>query len=92
MMATKTVKVKSGRKDNRVALWEQHKAHPKGEVFIAGETAVEAALTAAVSRGLNNGTLVEVGGSRAAPTKKGEEQGNQSTPPENKTPPDDKKE
>jgi hypothetical protein len=91
-MATKTVTVKSGRQDNRVALWEQHKAHPNGEVFIAGETPVKAALTAAVSRGLNSGTLVEAGGTRAAPTKKGEEQREQSTPPDDETPPDDKKE
>jgi hypothetical protein len=59
--------VKSGLKDNRVALWERHNAHPGGEVFVAGKDAqpVEVALTAQVERLLGIRHLVEV----SAPSK-----------------------
>jgi hypothetical protein len=59
------MKVRSGLADNRVALWERHPAHPGGEVFIAGERAVDVAGTAAVQRALKDGRLVEVAPSQS---------------------------
>lgn len=45
-----------------VALWEVHPAHPGGEVFIASEKPVEAALTPAVKARLKDGRLLAVDG------------------------------
>lgn len=50
--------VKPGRDDGRVALFEQHKDHPGGEVFVAGPP-VQVARTLLVERKLTNGDLVE---------------------------------
>lgn len=59
-MAKKFINVKSGRNDNRVALWERHPDHPEGEVWVAGDTVVRVAQTSAVLKGLKDGDLVEV--------------------------------
>lgn len=53
-----TIRVRSGRQDNRVALWEQHPDHPGGEVFVAGSRVVEVAQTARVLALLRVGVLV----------------------------------
>lgn len=58
-MANKTIKVKSGLKDNRIALWERHPAHPGGEVSIHGDKVVEVAETSRVKSALKDGRLVE---------------------------------
>jgi hypothetical protein len=50
--------VKPGRGDGRVALFEQHKAHPGGEVFVAGPP-VQVAVTPMVERKLKSGDLVK---------------------------------
>lgn len=59
-MAIKMLFVKSGREDNRVALWERDPRHPDGEVFITGDQPVKVARTSAVAARLNSGSLVEV--------------------------------
>ena len=51
--------VKPGNDDGRVALFETHKDHPDGEVFVAGPP-VAVALTPLVERKLKSGELVEV--------------------------------
>lgn len=66
-MATKFVTVKSGRKDNRTALWETSPDHPDGEIFVAGDTPVKAARTRRVEAALKAGVLVEAG-DKDAPT------------------------
>lgn len=58
-MAIKLIHVKSGRDDNRVALWEKHPDHPNGEAWVAGEGVVQVARTAKVLSGLKEGDLVE---------------------------------
>ena len=74
-----TITVKSGRKDNRVAHFEQDAAHPNGEVFITRASgAVKVAPTAAVKRKLKDGELVEV--TQIAPA------GKKQTPPTQTTP------
>lgn len=61
-MTTKaaTIKVTSARSDGRVALWEKHPDHPTGEIFIAGDTVVEAAETARVLRAIADGDVQRV--------------------------------
>lgn len=54
------VTVKSGRRDNTVALWEVHPEHPDGEIFIAGDAEVQSARTRRVDAALKAGILVEV--------------------------------
>ena len=44
----------------RVALWEKHADHPDSEVYVAGEDAVQVALTPMVQRKLDQGVLVRV--------------------------------
>lgn len=57
----KTIRVKGAANDRRVILWERHPAHPRGEIFIAGDGhAHTAAETAAVKRLLGEGRLVPV--------------------------------
>lgn len=56
--------VKSGLKENRVALHERHPDHPAGqdgshEVFVYGDQPVRVARTGAVSKRLADGALVE---------------------------------
>lgn len=61
------ITVQSGRKDNRVALFEQDAAHPNGEVFITRSSgSVKVAQTTAVKRKLKDGELVEVGKAAAS--------------------------
>ena len=52
------IRVRSGRKDQCCALWEIDKDHPNGEVFVGPDRTVEVARTAAVEKGLREGTLV----------------------------------
>lgn len=59
MADVKLIRVRSGREDNRVALWDVDAAHPTGEIFVAGDRVVEAALTPAVERALASGELLE---------------------------------
>lgn len=55
----KLIRVRSGRDDNRVAIWDVDPLHPTGEIFVAGDRVVEAALTPAVERALASGELLE---------------------------------
>lgn len=75
-----TIWVKSGLKDNKVALWEVDEAHPGGEVYIADSSpeakAIEVAKTSQVMKFLGEGRLVEAnkGGAQIAADKgKGKE-------------------
>jgi hypothetical protein len=77
-MATKFINVKSGRNDNRVALWEKHPNHPDGEAWVAGDTVVRVAQTSAVLKGLKDGDLVEAD---EAPAKKKTAAAETPTPP-----------
>lgn len=52
--------VKSTLPVGKVALWEVHKDHPDGEVFIADQEPVEVAPTEQVHKRLAKGWLVEV--------------------------------
>ena len=77
------IKVKSARKDGKVALWEVHPDHPGGEVFVVTsaptadvpepkEKVVEVAETPKVLNALKEGQIVKVGNGVAAtkaPTK-----------------------
>lgn len=59
------IKVKSALKQEpdgggRVALWERNPAHPGGEVFVASDTPVEAALTLEVVKAIQDGKLTIV--------------------------------
>jgi hypothetical protein len=55
------IKVKSGLADrSRIALYEQHPDHPRGEVLVKGEGEFEVARTRAVLMALGEGRLVEV--------------------------------
>jgi len=60
---TNLIKVKSTLKQqpdggHPVALYERDPAHPGGEVFVAGDTPVEAAITVGVVRAIQDGKLV----------------------------------
>jgi hypothetical protein len=79
------ISVKSGRDDDRVALFEQAAAHPNGEAFVArGSGAVKVARTALVLRKLKDGELVEVG--KAAPSKAAAKPSETPTPPSSAKP------
>ncbi len=69
-MSKDTIFVKSGLNNNDVALWEKHPDHPGQEIFVAGETEVEAAKTPRVMRASADGKLVEVEKKAAASTSK----------------------
>lgn len=57
------VKVKKVNNDNRVALWEKHAAHPRGEVFIAApDMEFVVAETQEVSERTSSPRLLEVVG------------------------------
>jgi hypothetical protein len=66
------IKVKSNLEDkSKVALWERHKDHPNGEIFIADDKEHQVAETPAVKLALKEEKLVKVGGEfAAAPVKK----------------------
>lgn len=44
----------------RVGFFEQHKAHPNGEAYVAGEQPVKIARTANAIQALKKGTIIEV--------------------------------
>lgn len=54
----------------RVALWERHREHPGGEVFLAGPGEFEVASTPAVESRLRDGFLVLVEPAIAPPPEK----------------------
>lgn len=60
----KIIKVKSGRDDNRVVLWEKHPNHPGKEVYVADGSGnakpVSVAETPKVLQALAQGKLVKV--------------------------------
>jgi hypothetical protein len=43
-----------------IALWDKNKAHPNGEVFVAGPAIVEVAMTLAVFKAIKDGKIVVV--------------------------------
>ena len=53
------IKVKAA-KPGEVALWELHKDHPGGEVYVASDTPVEVAETPEVMRRLGAGILIKL--------------------------------
>jgi len=61
------VTVRSATGDDRVVLWERDPRHPDGEVFVAGDTPVQAGLTQAVTNRIRDGLLdvVETGQAQA---------------------------
>jgi hypothetical protein len=62
MAEAKLIKVKSNLEDkSRVAFFEQHPAHPGGEVYITGEAEFEVARTRQVLWAIGAGHIVEVG-------------------------------
>lgn len=65
------ITVKSLLPDNRVALHEVDPAHPDGEIFVYGDTPVQAARTAAVEEHLARKEVAEVAATPTA-TKAGE--------------------
>lgn len=50
-----TVQANAG---DRVALWERHPDHPKGEIFLAGDTVATVAETPAVRNAIGAGRLL----------------------------------
>lgn len=54
----------------RVVLWERHRDHPGGEVFLAGPGEFEVASTPAVESRLRDGVLVLVEPAIAPPSEK----------------------
>lgn len=66
-----TIFVKAAKNDNRVAVWDQDKAHPNGEIFITGDGQThEVARTAKVERALGSGKLVVVPAPKEVEVKK----------------------
>lgn len=65
---SKYIWVISGRKDDRVALYEKNAAHPvppggtpdEGEAYVAGSRPVEVGVTPLVAEKIRNGQLIEV--------------------------------
>ena len=66
------MRVKSGVAPQTVALWERDPRHPTGEVFIAGEGAVDVHLTPTVQHCLKTGVLVAVDVPGASTNDEGE--------------------
>jgi hypothetical protein len=59
------IKIKSNLEDkSRVAFYEQHPAHPDGEVYVTGEGEFEAARTRQTLWAIGAGHIVEVGKSK----------------------------
>jgi len=64
-----TVKVKSTRKDGRVAFYERGNDHPNGQVFVRGDQKeVEVGDTRALRKAIRDGKVVEV--AQAAPVSR----------------------
>jgi hypothetical protein len=57
----KYIKVRSGRTDDRVVLFEKDPRHPNGEAFVAGKGVKEVAETPLVLAQLSKGQLVRAG-------------------------------
>lgn len=63
------ITVKSGRKDNKVALWEKNDEQPGGEVLVYGKKVVQVARTPLVNRRLADGELVETNEAPSEPAQ-----------------------
>lgn len=66
----KTITLKSNLGNNRAALWERHPDHPTGEIFVAGDRVVKAALTAQVQAALSEGRVMQVASKTTTKGKK----------------------
>lgn len=70
------ITVKSNLKDkSKVAFWEQHKAHPDGEVFVTGEGEFQVARTTAVIQAIGQERIVEVGKTKEETLATGQDEG-----------------
>ena len=70
------ITVKSNLKDkSKVAFWEQHAAHPDGEVFVTGEGEFQVARTLAVIKAIGEERIVEVGKAKEETLATGQDEG-----------------
>lgn len=70
------ITVKSNLKDtSKVAFWEQHAAHPNGEVFVTGDGEFEIARTTAVIQAIGQGRIIEVGKTKEETLATGQDEG-----------------